>query len=46
MSKVNPTPSAENLFNVKLLFEEFSTVAPTDDFEINDIGDLDGDDGS
>eukprot|EP01036_Dinobryon_divergens_P029673 gene29673-38802_t len=44
VSKVNPTPSAENLFNVKLLFEEFSTIAPTDDFEINDIGDLDGDD--
>ena len=46
VSKVKPTPTAENLFNVKLLFEEFSTVAPTDDFEINDIGDLDGDDGT
>ena len=46
VAKVNPAPSADNLFNVKLLFEEFSTVAPTDDFEINDIGELSSEDGT
>lgn len=36
--KVNPAPSEDNLYNLKLLFEEFDTLTPTDDFVVTDRG--------
>lgn len=36
--KVNPNPSGDNLYNVKLLFEDFNTPAPADDLDFVDLG--------